>query len=43
MVVLVVVVSPGNCHFQDKEEDNGGDVVLDWQDIPAVLDVKEGP
>ena len=43
VAVLVVVEAP--CHeLLDDEEDNGcGDVVLDREDVGAVLNVEKGP
>lgn len=43
MVVLVIVEAPGHELFDDQEDDDSGDVVLNGEDIVAVLDVKEAP
>lgn len=37
--VLIVVEAPRHQHLQHQESNNGGDVVLDGEDIVPVLDV----
>ncbi len=43
VVVLVVVEAPGHEIFDNEEDNDGGDVVLNWEDIVAVLDIEEAP
>jgi len=43
MYVLVVVESPGEKHLNHEENQNCCNVVLNWKDVMAVLDVQETP
>jgi hypothetical protein len=43
MAILVVVESPSHEHLNDQEDEDGGDVILNSQDIVSVLEVEKAP